>query len=90
MKKTCSEYLCLFGIFTDERPTDNAEMCSRIVSAEIRALKDKGIISTLKHYLGSAYNASLDSHLSPVNNETPLIIGKRPILGPLIVQIGQR
>ncbi len=51
---------------------DNAELCGRIVSAEIRALKDQGIISTLKHYPGPPYNASLDPHLTPVNNETPI------------------
>lgn len=58
---------------TDTRSVgDDAALCTRIVQAEIKALRDKGIISTLKHYPGSPYNETLDPHLTPINNETPM------------------
>lgn len=52
--------------------SDDADLCYRIVNAEIQAVKDRGIISTLKHYPGAPYNESLDPHLTPINNETPI------------------
>lgn len=52
--------------------SDDPEKTSRIVKEEIRALRDNGIISTLKHYPGSPYNEYLDSHIAPCDNTTPI------------------
>lgn len=58
---------------TDTRSvSDDPKLCSKIVSAELRALRDMGVISTLKHYPGTPYNEALDPHLTPINNETPM------------------
>lgn len=58
---------------TDTRSvSDNADLCYKIVKAEIQAMKDKGIIATLKHFPGTPYNETLDPHLTPINNETPI------------------
>ena len=51
---------------------DDAELTTRIVKAEIMAMKDCGVISSLKHYPGTPYNDAIDPHLAPVDNETPL------------------
>lgn len=51
---------------------DDEELAFRMVREEIRALRDNGIISTLKHYPGPAYNECIDCHLAPFDNETPI------------------
>lgn len=58
---------------TDTRSVgDDVELTTKIVKAEMKAVKDCGIISTLKHYPGTPYNEYLDPHLTPIDNETPM------------------
>ena len=58
---------------TDTRSVgDDVELTTRIVKAEIKAMKDSGVIATLKHYPGTPYNEYLDPHLTPIDNETPM------------------
>ncbi len=52
--------------------SDDPDLNVKIVSAEVQALKDNGIAATLKHYPGSPYNETIDYHLAPVDNETPM------------------
>ncbi|MBQ5953055.1 MAG: hypothetical protein IJL47_03290 [Lachnospiraceae bacterium] len=52
--------------------SDDPERTAKIVSAELKALKDGGVAATLKHYPGSPYNETMDPHLSPIDNETPI------------------
>ena len=52
--------------------SDNWELSTRIVKEEVRAMKDRGIIATLKHYPGTPHDEHVDPHLAPVNNETPM------------------
>lgn len=52
--------------------SDNPDMNYKIVSSEIAAMRDKGIISTLKHYPGADWKERIDSHLAPSNNTTPM------------------
>ena len=51
---------------------DNADLVAKIVKAEVSAMKDCGVISTLKHYPGTAYNEYIDPHLAAYDNETPI------------------
>ena len=51
---------------------DDPERVCKVVKAEIKAMRDAGVISTLKHYPGTPYNENVDPHLAPVNNETPM------------------
>ena len=58
---------------TDTRSvSDKRELTTKIVKAEIKAMKDKGVISALKHYPGTPYNEYIDPHLAPCDNETPM------------------
>ncbi len=52
--------------------TDKWDLCVRIVSEELKAMKDKKVISSLKHYPGTPVNESIDPHLAPVDNDTPV------------------
>lgn len=52
--------------------SDNPELTYKIVKAEIEAMKECGVISTLKHYPGTPYNEAVDPHLAAVDNETPI------------------
>lgn len=52
--------------------SDDPELNAKIVAAEVQALKDHGVAATLKHYPGSPYDETVDYHLSPVDNETPM------------------
>ncbi len=52
--------------------SDNWELVTNVVREEIRAMKDKGVIATIKHYPGAPYNEYMDSHLAPVDNKTPM------------------
>lgn len=57
---------------TDTRSvSDNGELVAKIVEEEIAVLKEKNVISCLKHYPGTPYNECIDPHLTPVDNETP-------------------
>ncbi len=58
---------------TDTRSvSDNWELSTKIVKEELRAMKDKGVIATLKHYPGTAYDEHIDPHLAQYDNETPI------------------
>lgn len=52
--------------------SDDAAITARIVKAQLQAMKDRRVVSTLKHYPGTPYNEAIDPHLAPVNNETPI------------------
>ena len=52
--------------------SDDPALNAKIVAAEVQALKDNGVAATLKHYPGSPYNETVDYHLAPVDNETPM------------------
>ncbi len=52
--------------------SDKYELVTKIVKAEVKAMEDCGIISTLKHYPGTPYNEYIDPHLASFDNETPL------------------
>lgn len=57
--------------------SDNPDLSAKIVKAEIKAMKEHGVISNLKHYPGPSYNASVDPHLAPYDNETPMDFWRR-------------
>ncbi len=58
---------------TDTRAvSDNRELTTKIVKEEVRAMRDKGVIATLKHFPGTSYNECIDPHLAPYDNETPV------------------
>jgi len=50
---------------------DTPDLSVKIVKEEIRAMKDRGVIATIKHYPGVPYDDYVDSHLAPCDNETP-------------------
>lgn len=52
--------------------SDSWELTAKIVEKELKAMKEKGVVATLKHYPGPPYNESVDAHLAPINNETPI------------------
>ena len=52
--------------------SDRWDLNTKIVSKEVEVLKKENIISCLKHYPGIPYNESIDSHLTAVDNETPM------------------
>lgn len=52
--------------------SDDPALTERIVAAQVQALRDHGVAATLKHYPGSPYNETIDYHLAPVDNETPM------------------
>ena len=52
--------------------SDKAELNCKIVKEEIKAMKECGVISTLKHYPGPPYDECIDPHLAAVDNETPM------------------
>lgn len=51
--------------------SDNWELNARLVTQEIRAMRNKKVISTLKHFPGHT-EIELDVHLAPADNKTPL------------------
>ena len=51
--------------------SDKWELSTKIVTEELKALKDNRIISSLKHYPGMPADDSIDSHLAPFDNNTP-------------------
>ena len=53
---------------------DDPDLVTKIVGAELRAMEDMGIISTLKHYPGTPYDDAIDPHLTPVSNKTPMAL----------------
>ncbi len=58
---------------TDVRAvSDNWERTAKITKEEIRAMKERGVVATVKHYPGTPFNETLDPHLAPCNNETPI------------------
>lgn len=58
---------------TDVRSvSDDWRLSAKIVKQEIKAMKERGVVATIKHYPGTSYNESVDAHLAPVNNETPI------------------
>ena len=54
--------------------SDKSELNVKIVKEELRAMKDRGVISTLKHYPGYPYDDNIDSHIAMTDNETPIDI----------------
>ncbi len=52
--------------------SDNADLNYKIVKAEVDAMRDAGVIATLKHYPGADWKEHIDSHLAPSNNTTPM------------------
>lgn len=54
--------------------SDKGELNVKIVKEELRAMKEKGVISTLKHYPGYPYDDNIDSHIAMTDNETPIDI----------------
>lgn len=56
--------------------SDDAEKTAKIVKAELKSMKKCGVISTLKHFPGPAYNEYIDPHLASYDNETPVELWK--------------
>lgn len=52
--------------------SDNADINYKIAKAEIDAMKDNGVIATIKHYPGADWKEYIDSHLTPCDNTTPM------------------
>ena len=52
--------------------SDKWELSTKIVKEEVRAMKERGVIATLKHYPGTPFDECVDPHLAPVDNETPV------------------
>lgn len=69
----CDLNICSASPITNIRAvSEDHELSAKIVAAEVQALKDNGVAATLKHYPGSPYNETLDPHLAPIDNETPM------------------
>ena len=58
---------------TDSRSvSDDYVITTKMIKEEIKAMKDLGVIATLKHYPGPSYDEFIDPHLAPCDNETPM------------------
>ncbi len=69
----CDLNMSKFSPVTDTRSvSDNWELTLKIVKEEIKAMKDRGVIATLKHYPGTAFDEYIDAHLAPFDNKTPI------------------
>lgn len=50
---------------------DKWDLNAKMIKQELRAMKDKNVISNLKHFPGTATTHYIDSHLAPADNDTP-------------------
>ncbi len=74
----CDLNICPDSPVTNIRAVgDDPVLTRKIVSAQMQAMEDLGIVSTLKHYPGTPYDEAIDQHLAPVGNTTPMELWDR-------------
>lgn len=48
------------------------DICIEVVKEQLKAMKDNGVIATLKHYPGSSSKCTIDAHLAPYDDDVDM------------------